>query len=88
MSSIWSLDTLFVQLFIASFGVLNSWPIYEAMVLRKDKGRIHVKTIVISLCLAFALCGGASLALYIRCGGISYKVCLLTYLKMIDSLRH
>ncbi|KAF5815938.1 putative cellulose synthase (UDP-forming) [Helianthus annuus] len=63
MSSIWSLDTLFVQLFIASFGVLNSWPVYEAMVLRKDKGRMHVKTIVISICLASALCVGASLAL-------------------------
>ncbi|KAL8238874.1 hypothetical protein R6Q59_015441 [Mikania micrantha] len=61
--NIWSLEKLFVQLFIASFGVLNSWPIYEAMILRSDKGRMPMKTIITSTCLVFALCGGAFLIL-------------------------
>ncbi|KAK1430653.1 hypothetical protein QVD17_13548 [Tagetes erecta] len=59
----WSLEKLFVQVFIATIGVVNSWPVYEAMVLRSDKGRMPVKTIVISFSLAFALCGGASFVL-------------------------
>ncbi|KAI3691876.1 hypothetical protein L6452_31678 [Arctium lappa] len=53
----------FMQLVIAGFGVLNSWPIYEAMVVRRDKGKMSVKTIVCSICLALVLCGGASLIL-------------------------
>ncbi|KAC9618554.1 hypothetical protein E3N88_45549 [Mikania micrantha] len=59
----WSLENLSVQLFISSFGVLNSLPIYEAMILRSDKGRMSIKTIIISTCLAFILCGGATLVL-------------------------
>lgn len=54
---------MFVQLVIAGFGVLNSWPIYEAMVLRSDKGRMSIKTTISSICLAFVLCGGVSLIL-------------------------
>ncbi|KAK1419167.1 hypothetical protein QVD17_28327 [Tagetes erecta] len=56
----WSLEKLFMQLFIASFGVLNSLPIYDAMFLRNDKGRMPTKTIVISIFFACVLCGGAS----------------------------
>ncbi|KAL4566671.1 hypothetical protein LXL04_030791 [Taraxacum kok-saghyz] len=37
------LEDLFVQLFLAGFGVLNSWPIYEAMVMRNDRGRMSLK---------------------------------------------
>ncbi|KAI3828765.1 hypothetical protein L1987_02875 [Smallanthus sonchifolius] len=59
----WSLERLFVQLFITGFGVLNSWPVYEAMFLRSDKGRMPIKTITISIFLASVLCGGVSLIL-------------------------
>ncbi|KAK1430652.1 hypothetical protein QVD17_13546 [Tagetes erecta] len=55
-----SLEKLFVQVFLASFGVLNSWPVFEAMVLRSDKGRMSVKTIVISFGWASALCIGSN----------------------------
>ncbi|XP_023750400.1 cellulose synthase-like protein G3 [Lactuca sativa] len=63
MLSIWEVEKLFGQLFIAGFGVLNSWPIYEAMILRSDKGRIPIKTTISSICLAILLCGGAFLVL-------------------------
>lgn len=63
MLSVWNFEKLFVQWFIAGFGVLNSWPVYEAMLLRSDKGRMPTKTVVTSLCLASVLCGGASLIL-------------------------
>ncbi|KAJ9550103.1 hypothetical protein OSB04_022646 [Centaurea solstitialis] len=39
-------EELFAQLFIAGFGVINSWPIYEAMVLRSDKGKMPLMTTV------------------------------------------
>ncbi|GJT03558.1 cellulose synthase-like protein G3 [Tanacetum coccineum] len=52
-------DKLFVQLFLAGFGVLNNWPVYEAMILRSDKGRMPIKTIIISTCLASILCGAS-----------------------------
>ncbi|XAR55157.1 Cellulose synthase (UDP-forming) [Bertholletia excelsa] len=54
-----NIDGLFVQMFLAGFGVLNSWPIYEAMVLRSDKGRMPTKTTFISTFLAWALCTAA-----------------------------
>ncbi|KAL4651339.1 hypothetical protein ACB092_01G152700 [Castanea dentata] len=49
------LENLFVQMFIAGFVVVNSAPIYEAMVLRSDKGRMPIKTTVVSIFLALAL---------------------------------
>ena len=49
------LEELFVQMFIAGFVVVNSVPIYEAMVMRSDKGRMPIKTTAISIFLAFAL---------------------------------
>ncbi|KAL9991764.1 putative cellulose synthase (UDP-forming) [Helianthus debilis subsp. tardiflorus] len=58
-----SLEKLFAQMFIAGFGVLNSWPVYEAMILRSDKGKMPVKTIFISICFALVLCGGAFIVL-------------------------
>ncbi|XP_059442521.1 cellulose synthase-like protein G3 isoform X2 [Corylus avellana] len=50
-----SVEGLFLQMFIAGFVVLNSLPIYEAMVLRRDKGRMHFKTTIISTLLALLL---------------------------------
>ncbi|XP_052210714.1 cellulose synthase-like protein G3 isoform X2 [Diospyros lotus] len=45
-------NQLFVQMFIAGFVVVNCWPVYDAMVLRTDKGRIPAKTTIISICLS------------------------------------
>ncbi|KAG2680821.1 hypothetical protein I3760_11G115900 [Carya illinoinensis] len=53
----------FVQMFIAGFVTLNCWPIYEAMVLRSDKGRMPTKTTLISTFLASALYIASFLAL-------------------------
>ncbi|KAF2318135.1 hypothetical protein GH714_041488 [Hevea brasiliensis] len=39
-----NLEGLLIQMFIAGFGVVNCWPIYEAMVFRKDKGKLPTKT--------------------------------------------
>ncbi|KAL4570637.1 hypothetical protein LXL04_026296 [Taraxacum kok-saghyz] len=46
---------LFVQLFLASFGVLNSWPIYEAMVIRNDPGRMPLRITLGSIGIASML---------------------------------
>lgn len=43
-----SYEEVFVQMFIAGFVVLNSWPIYQAMILRTDKGKMPVKVSLIS----------------------------------------
>ncbi|CAI9093443.1 OLC1v1028945C1 [Oldenlandia corymbosa var. corymbosa] len=50
-----NLDGFFVQMFVAGFGVLNSVPIYEAMILRRDKGRMPTKITIISALLVFVL---------------------------------
>ncbi|KAI3505310.1 hypothetical protein L1887_27375 [Cichorium endivia] len=63
MLSVWNIAKSFAQLFIVGFGVLNSWPIYDAMILRRDKGRIPMKTTMSSIFLASLLCSGASLIL-------------------------
>ena len=57
------LEGLFVQMFITGFVVVNSWPIYEAMVLRSDKGKIPIRTPLISIFLAWGLVAAASLTL-------------------------
>ncbi|KAL7122763.1 hypothetical protein ACP275_01G063700 [Erythranthe tilingii] len=54
-------DRFFMQIFIAGFGVLNSLPFYEAMVLRSDKGKMPMKTTITSILLV----------------GILYGICLL-----------
>ncbi|KAJ6347278.1 hypothetical protein OIU76_003880 [Salix suchowensis] len=50
-----SLDGLFVQMFISGFAVVNSWPIYEAIALRNDKGKMRLKTSIIATLLAGTL---------------------------------
>lgn len=49
------LDSAFVQTFIAGFGVLNCIPIYEAMALRTDNGRMPIKITIIASFLAWSL---------------------------------
>ncbi|XP_040990836.1 cellulose synthase-like protein G3 [Juglans microcarpa x Juglans regia] len=50
-----NVEGLFLQMFIAGFVVVNSFPIYEAMALRSDRGRMPLKTTMISTGLALAL---------------------------------
>ncbi|RWW46713.1 hypothetical protein BHE74_00047341 [Ensete ventricosum] len=45
-------DELFVQLFLSVFVTANCWPIYEAMFLRSDGGKLPRNVTVISLVLA------------------------------------
>nr|XP_043608056.1 cellulose synthase-like protein G3 isoform X2 [Erigeron canadensis] len=49
------LEEMFVQLFIAGFVVVNSWPIYEGMVLRSDKGRMPTKITLQSFSIALVI---------------------------------
>ncbi|GMP96716.1 hypothetical protein CsSME_00045234 [Camellia sinensis var. sinensis] len=48
-------EDVFTKLFIAGFGVLNSWPVYEAMVLRSDKGKLPTKITLTSVVLSWLL---------------------------------
>ncbi|CAN1178033.1 Cellulose synthase-like protein G2 [Linum perenne] len=41
-----------IEVFVAGFAMVNCWPIYEAVALRSDDGRMPVKTIVWSVVLA------------------------------------
>ena len=58
-------EGLFLQMSMAGFVVVNSMPIYEAVVLRRDKGRMPVKITTISTCLALALYVLASQLLFL-----------------------
>ncbi|KAL0329927.1 UNVERIFIED_CONTAM: Cellulose synthase-like protein G3 [Sesamum radiatum] len=60
-----SFGSFFIQMFIAGFGVINSLPFYEAMVLRRDKGRMPTKTTFTSTLLVGLLYGIAFFALKI-----------------------
>nr|XP_048319849.1 cellulose synthase-like protein G3 isoform X4 [Ziziphus jujuba var. spinosa] len=50
-----NLEELFVQIFIAGFGILNCKPVYHALVKRSDKGGLPIKTTLLSMVLAVAL---------------------------------
>ncbi|KAL2551030.1 Cellulose synthase-like protein G3 [Forsythia ovata] len=58
-----NLDSLIIQMLIASFGVVNCLPIYEAMVLRSDNGRIPIKITIISVSLAWVVYAAVSFIL-------------------------
>ena len=51
-----NVDGLIGQMGLACFGVVNSWPIYEAMVWRSDKGKMPRVITVISTFIALSLC--------------------------------
>ena len=51
-----NLEGLYLQMLLAGFVMVNCWPIYEAMVLRTDRGRMATRTTIISIFLAWALC--------------------------------
>ncbi|OVA08231.1 Cellulose synthase [Macleaya cordata] len=56
-----NMEEIFVQLFICGFGMVNCWPVYEAIALRTDKGRMPMKTTMVSTFVALALYSVASL---------------------------
>ncbi|CAI9093442.1 OLC1v1028944C1 [Oldenlandia corymbosa var. corymbosa] len=56
-------DGFFAQMFLAGFGVLNSLPILEAMILRSDKGRMPTKVTIISAFLVLVIYGASLLVL-------------------------
>ncbi|CAA3013910.1 cellulose synthase G3 [Olea europaea subsp. europaea] len=58
-----NMDAFLVQVFIAGFGVLNCFPIYEAMILRSDKGRMPTRITIISTLLVWGLCAIATFVL-------------------------
>lgn len=60
-----NIGDVFVQLFIAGFVMLNCLPIYEAMIIRTDKGRMPTKTTVTSIFIALGLYLAASFMLQI-----------------------
>ncbi|RZC43975.1 hypothetical protein C5167_036918 [Papaver somniferum] len=57
------LEEMFVQLFLSGFVLVNSLPIYEAMVLRKDGGRMPTRVTLISVLIASLLCYGAGFSM-------------------------
>lgn len=42
----------FFQIFIPGFGLVNHWPVYEAVFFRNDDGKMPMKITVISVVLA------------------------------------
>ncbi|TXG50720.1 hypothetical protein EZV62_023244 [Acer yangbiense] len=53
--SIGDLQGLFLHMLLSGFVMVNCWPIYEAIVLRSDKGKLPAKVTVIATFLAWAL---------------------------------
>lgn len=51
-----NMNGLFGQMILACFGVINSWPIYEAMLWRSDKGKMPRVISVISTLVGLTLC--------------------------------
>ncbi|CAK9324470.1 unnamed protein product [Citrullus colocynthis] len=49
-------EHVFAQMLAAGFGVVNCWPVYEAMALRNDEGKLPPKLTFLSLSLALLLC--------------------------------
>ncbi|KAJ0048496.1 hypothetical protein Pint_14891 [Pistacia integerrima] len=55
-----NMEGLFLQMFLAGFLMVNCLPVYEAMFLRSDKGKMPTKITLISTFLAGALYAAAS----------------------------
>ncbi|CAH9056808.1 unnamed protein product [Cuscuta epithymum] len=45
-------DMFMIQMFLASYGVLNAWPIFQGMMLRSDNGRMPTMITITSSCIA------------------------------------
>ncbi|KAI4302910.1 hypothetical protein MLD38_038603 [Melastoma candidum] len=57
-------EGLVLQILLAGFVVANCWPIYDAMFLRSDKGRLPVKVTAVSLVLASVLFTACTISRY------------------------
>lgn len=57
-----AVESFALQVLLASFGAVNGWPLYEAMFLRSDKGKLPTKVTLVSAFVASLLCAAASLA--------------------------
>ncbi|XP_050944078.1 LOW QUALITY PROTEIN: cellulose synthase-like protein G3, partial [Cucumis melo] len=53
-------EHLFAQMLVAGFGVVNCWPVYEAMALRNDGGKLPPKLTFFCFSLALLLCSFAA----------------------------
>ena len=53
-------EHLFLQMLVAGFGVVNCWPVYEAMALRNDGGKLPPELTFFSVSLALLLCSFAT----------------------------
>ncbi|KAJ4851579.1 hypothetical protein Tsubulata_032635, partial [Turnera subulata] len=62
-----NLERQFLQVCLAGFVVVNCLPIYEAMVLRSDKGKLPAKTTITGAVLACAFYVAISLILKFNC---------------------
>ncbi|GAB4834600.1 hypothetical protein Ancab_032862 [Ancistrocladus abbreviatus] len=49
-------EELVMQILLSGFVAINCWPIYQAIALRSDKGRMPTKVTLISMCLTLLLC--------------------------------
>ncbi|XP_048231074.1 cellulose synthase-like protein G3 isoform X1 [Ricinus communis] len=58
-----NLEGPFLQMLIAGFAVLNCWPIYDAIFLRSDGGKMPIKTTLVATVLACSFCLVASFVL-------------------------
>ncbi|XP_030454109.1 cellulose synthase-like protein G3 [Syzygium oleosum] len=61
-SDVDAVQGLVLQILLAGFGVVNGWPIYEAMFIRSDKGRMPTKVTLVSACIASLIYTVVSLA--------------------------
>ncbi|GAB4834601.1 hypothetical protein Ancab_032863 [Ancistrocladus abbreviatus] len=49
-------EELVMQILLSGFVAINCWPIYQAIALRSDKGRMPTKVTLIAMCLTILLC--------------------------------
>ncbi|KAL3742953.1 hypothetical protein ACJRO7_018282 [Eucalyptus globulus] len=57
-----NVEGLVLQILLAGFGVVNGWPIYEAMFIKSDKGRMPTKVTLVSAFVVSLLYTAVSLA--------------------------
>ena len=50
------MEGLILQILASGVVVINCWPVYEALVLRSDKGRMPTKITLLAASLVFLLC--------------------------------
>lgn len=58
-----SMEGVEIQMLLSAFAVVNSWPVYEAMALRSDNGRMKAKTSVIGIGLMWVMYAAGSFIL-------------------------